>query len=404
VLALAAVVAALVPATCSPAPAFNPGPLGAVAYVENESLHVLDVSSRRNRVVAHLWIPSDEGIAWSGNGRWLTVGTDLVPAAGGPVCRPFADGSGLYGGAPGLTWSPKGDLLTATTARGVYLYRPGGTRRKILPAGWSADGFSPSGSRIAAQSPARTNTPSLWTVDLAGGRRTLLFRAPNLSVGQPRLALWTPDGRSVVFWTDSEDSASIAQDGLPVLVVPAGGGRATPLEPAVLGWRQFVRPCGSGVVVAGGRDRYVSAHKALHLLSPGSWTPRDLSADASRSWYDPSCSPDGRSIVATVTRMPGDEDGKVDSAQRTIWTLSANGTRRPLVAPSNRAVSAEGARFARDGRHLLYVEHATRYGAPDRLILLDLATSRRTREATIGGTFDWYGVHDWATAAAWYQR
>ena len=401
-LELALALAALVPATCRPAPPFQPGPLGAVAYLRGESLHVLDVSSRRDRVVAHVWIPSWEGIAWSGDGRWLSVGSYLVPAAGGPLCRPFAAKTGRFGGDPDLRWSPKGERLAVTTAKGVFLDRPGGTPRRILPAGWSADGFSPGGSRIAAEGTVRTY--SLWAVDLAGGRRTLLYRSPDGVVGQPVLTLWTPGGRWVLFRTDTYDSASIAADGLPLLAVSAAGGRTVPVEPAVVGGSQFVVPCGSGVVVASGEDRYVSAHKSLELVAPPSWTPRDLSADPSRSWYDPSCSHDGRSIVATVTRMPGDEDGTIDSAQRTIWLLSPNGTRRPLVAPANRAVSAEGARFSQDGRHVLFVEHATRFGAPERLVLLDLATGRTTVEADLGGKPDYYGLHDWAGTAAWYQR
>lgn len=400
-LALALALAALVPTACRPAPPFHPGPLGAVAYLRGESLHVLDVASRRDRVVAHVWVPPYAGIAWSGDGRRLSVGTDLVPAAGGPLCRPFAKGTGLYGGDPELRWSPKGETLAVTTANGVFLYRPGGTTRRILPAGWSADGFSPGGSRIAAEGPS--GTYSLWAVDLAGGRRTLLYRSPNGTVGPPELALWTPKGRSVLFWTDSYESSSVAADGLPLLAVPGGGGRAVPLDPLVLRTPQFVAACGSGVVVAAGEDRYVSAHKSLQLFEPPSWTPRDLSADPSRSWYDPSCSPDDRSIVATATRMPGDEDGTIDSAQRTIWLLAANGARRPLVAPANRAVSAEGARFSKDGRHVLYVEHATRFGAPERLVLLDLDGGRTTVEADLGGKPDYYGLHDWAGAAAWYQ-
>jgi len=401
VLALALALAALVPATCRPAPPFHPGPLGAVAYLHGESLHVLDLSSQRDRVVAHLWIPSWEGIAWSGDGRWLSVGPVLVPSAGGPLCRPFAAKTGLYGGDPDLRWSPKGELLAVTTAKGVFLDRPGGTPRRILPSGWRADGFSPGGSRIAAEGPIRSH--SLWAVDLAGGRRTLLFRSPNDAVGQPRLALWTPDGRSIVFWTDTYDSVSGAADGVPLFGVPANGGRATQISALILPTSQFVVACGPRVLAATGEDRYVSAHKSLELVAPPSWTPHDLSADPSRSWYDPSCSPDGRSIVATSTRMPGDEDGTIDSAQRTIWLLSADDARRPLVVPPNRAVSAEGARFSKDGRHVLYVEHATRFGAPERLVLLDLTTGRTTVEANLGGKPDYYGLHDWAGAAAWYQ-
>ena len=403
-MALVLAVAALVPTGCRPAPPFHPGPLGAVAYRQGESLHVLDLSSGRNRVVARAWVPAYEPVAWSGDGRWLSVGTILVPAAGGPLCRPFAPGAGLYGGDPVLNWSPRGELLAATTARGVFLLHPGGKPRKILPARWSVDGFSPQGTRIAAGGPAQTNTPALWAVDLGSGKRTLLYRAPTIHVGMPVLARWTPDGRWVLFRTDTEDSASGAADGLPLLAVPAGGGRAVPLETNVLAGPQFVVPCGPDrVLVVSGFDRYVSAHKSLVLFTEGSWARRDLSADPSRSWYDPTCTADGGSILATATVMPGDEDGKIDSSPRMLFRLSPDGSRRPLLGARHDPLSFEGARFAKDGRHVLYLEHATRYGAPLRLRLLNLTTGRSTGSLATISSDDYYGLHDWAGAAAWYR-
>lgn len=402
VLALAALVATLVPATCGPAPPFHPGALGAVAYVRDEAVHVVDVSTGRDRVVAHVWVPSYEGVSWSGDGRWLAVGDYLVPAAGGQLCRPFAAGMGLYGGDPTLRWSPRGELLAATTAKGVSLVRPGDRPRKLLPAGWSADGFSPGGSRIAAEGPNRTF--ELWNVEVGSGRRTLLYRS-NEHDGPPELARWTPDGRWVLFWTDTFESGSIAADGLPLLAVPADGGRAVPLASEVLRTPQFVVPCGPGrVLIVSGFDRYVSAHKSLELFTEGSWAARRVSADASHSWFDPSCSPDGGTIAASVTLMPGDEDGFIDSSARMLWLLETGGTRRVLLgAPHDRA-SFEGARFSRDGRKLLYVEHPTRYGAPKQLRLLDLAAGRSRLVANIGvGALDYYGLHEWAGTAAWYE-
>jgi hypothetical protein len=417
-LALAVLVAALVPAaaraevptSCAAAPPFHAGPLGAVAYIRSGTLHVVDVSSGSDRTLARVSVPQygTRTLAWSADGRWLSAGALLIPAAGGSFCRPFAPGTGLYGGDVVLHWAPKGDLLAATTARGVFLLHPGGTPHRILPARWSADGFSPHGTRIAAEGPAQTNTPALWAVDLGSGKRTLLYRAPTIHVGMPVLARWTPDGRWVLFWTDTEDSASMAADGLPLLAVPAGGGRAVPLAPSVLRTPQFVVPCGPGrVVVVSGFDRYVSAHKSLELFTEGSWAGRNLSADPSRSWYDPSCSPDGRTILATATVMPGDEDGKIDSSARMLWRLSPGGSRRLLLGAPHDPVSFEGARFAPDGRHVLYLRHPTRYGAPIELRLLDLSTGRSEPVATMGGgqdSQDYYGLHDLAGTAAWYQR
>ena len=402
-LALAAVAMALVPAACGHAPPFHAGPLGAVAYVRDEAVHVVDVSTRRDRVVAHLWLPSYEAaVSWSGDGRWLAVGDDLVPAAGGTLCRPFANDTGRYGDDPTLVWSPKGELLAATTAKGVFLFRPGETPRKFLPAGWSADGFGPGGGRIAAEGPLRAW--ELWSVDVPSGRRTLLYRS-NEHDGPAQLARWSPDGRFVVFTTDTYESASIAADGLPLLAVSSNGGRAAHLAPNVVAASQFVQPCGQhDVLVAAGLDRYVSAHKQLDLFGPPDWTPRDVSADSSRSWFAAACSPDGRSIAATVTRMPGDENGTIDSSARMIWLLTPDGRRRLLLGAPHDPVSYEGPRFSRDGRELLYYEHATRYGAPFELYLLDIATGRsRGPLATIGGGFDYYGLHDWSGMAAWYQ-
>lgn len=387
-IALAVVLAVLVPATCRPAPPFHPGSLGAVAYIRGGSLHVVDLSFGRDRVLARVSVPQygSRPLAWSADGRWLSAGNLLIPAAGGSFCDPF-------GAQAVLHWSPNGETLAATTAQGVFIATPGGKPRRLLHAGWSADGFDPGGSRLAAESRLR-----LWSVAVATGRRTLLYRSPSVHGGPPELARWTPDGRWVLFWTDSEGSASIAADGLPLFAVPAGGGRAVPLERDVLRTPQFVVPCGPGhVLVVAGFDRYVSAHKSLQLLSEGSWTARAVSADPSHSWYDPSCSPDGGSIVATATLMPGDEDGTIDSSARMLWLLSPDGSRRLLLGAPHDRVSFEGARFSRDGRHLLYLEHPTRYGAPIQLRMLEVATGRSSGPiATIDGGSDYYGLHDLA--------
>jgi dipeptidyl aminopeptidase/acylaminoacyl peptidase len=385
-----------VPATCGAAPTFHAGPLGAVAYVSDGALHVVDLSSRRDRTLARVSVPQygSRSLAWSADGRWLSAGNLLIPAAGGSFCNPF-------GAQAMLHWSPNGETLAATTAQGVFIATPNGKPHKLLPAGWSADGFGPGGGRLAAESGLR-----LWSVAVATGRRTLLYGSPNVHVSPSELARWTPDGRWVLFWTDTEGSASLAADGLPLLAVPAGGGQAVALAQKVQRTPQFVVPCDPGhVLVVSGFDRYVSAHKSLQLFSDGSWARRDISADPSHSWYDPSCSPDGRSIAATATLMPGDEDGFIDSSARMIWLLSPDGSRRVLLGAPHAPVSFEGARFSRDGRYLLYLEHPTRYGAPLQLHLLDLATGRSSGSlATIGGGgLDYYGLHDWAGVAAWYQ-
>jgi len=47
--------------------------------------------------------------------------------------------------------------------------------------------------------------------------------------------------------------------------------------------------------------------------------------------------------------------------------------------------------------------HPTRYGAPLQLRLLNLTTGRSTESLGTIGSYDYYGLHDWAGTAAWFQ-
>ena len=95
--------------------------------------------------------------------------------------------------------------------------------------------------------------------------------------------------------------------------------------------------------------------------------------------------------------MPGDEDGKIDSSARMLWRLVA-GRLAAAAARQRRTTRSRSRAHAshKDGRHVLYLEHATRYGAPMQLRLLDLATGRSRPVATMDGGYDYYGLHDWA--------
>jgi hypothetical protein len=100
---------------------------------------------------------------------------------------------------------------------------------------------------------------------------------------------------------------------------------------------------------------------------------------------------------------PGDEDGFIDSSARMLWLLRPGERASVLSGAPHDRVSYEGARFSRDGRKLLYIEHATHYGAPEQLRLLDVATGRSNLVANLGNRSDYYGLHDWSGTAAWYE-
>jgi Tol biopolymer transport system component len=251
----------------------------------------------------------------------------------------------------------------------------------------------------AAASPLRVRNRSLWLVK--GGRRTVLYRSPSEEVGPPVSPRFSPDERWVVFATDPYGSGSIAADGLPLWAVSVSGGRPILVERAVLGWPEFVRPCGARLVVSAGSDRYVSAGKRIDLVGPPGWKPVDLSRDARRSWFDGACSPDATWVAATTTINR--DEGRFDTAERSIWLLATDGSsRRRLVGQAADGLSDEFPEWSRDGRHVLYVEHPTRANAPAGVYLVDLRTgARRGPLATFTSGLGYYGHHSWPFA--WVQ-
>ena len=228
-----------------------------------------------------------------------------------------------------------------------------------------------------------------------GGHRSLLYRSPTDAVGPPVHARFSPDHRWVLFQTDGYESASIAADGLPLLAVPLAGGRAIRGESHVLPWPDFVQRCGDGFVVSAGLDRYVSAHKRVDLVRPPSWRPVNLSRDAHSSWYAASCSPDGTWVA--VTRTVNGDEHRIDTAERSIWLLAANGTsRRLLVGRQGDGVSDEDPSWSPDGGSVTYYEHAAGSGARAKVYRIDVATGRRSGPlATVAPVDDYYGHHTW---------
>jgi hypothetical protein len=338
----------------------------------------------------------DGGPRWSADGRWIALGDTLIPVSGGPACSPF-------GRAVALTWSPRGHLLAAVTTRGgLVLGGPGRPTRRLLPEGWGAAApvFDRRGRRLAVLRGA-SFSGSIWVIDLRTGRKDKIYSSPREEVGAPIAPIWSPDGRWLLFRTYR--SASLAADGVPVWAVRASGGHARMIERQVLLAPDFVRPCGRRVVVSAGSDRYVTAHKHVDLAAPPGWRPRHLSADRSRSWYSASCSPAATVVAATVTKNR--EERRFDTAERSIWLLRTDRRgRRVLIGRAGDGISDEYPLWSRDGRFLLYVEHAAKPSAGARLRLFDLRTGRsRGPIAQIGDGLGYYGYHDWSARASWYQ-
>ncbi|MBI2237520.1 MAG: PD40 domain-containing protein [Actinobacteria bacterium] len=379
------------------------GGLGSVAYVRDGALHIVDVATCRDRVLA------DRGasppVRWSPDGRWIAFGSlSVIPATGGRVLHPFGEGASRLGWGS-WQWSPTEDVLAVPTkTRGVLLGGPGGASRRLLPRGWGLGGlaFDPSGERLAVTGPGQR----LVVVDVATGDRRQIYRTPEGELAPPVVARWSPDGRWVLFWSYTEASASLAADGLPLMAVPAEGGQAVTVADVTLVYRDFLAACGSELVIAAGGDRYANVGKDLVSVNPARWGSVPLSDDAGRSFIWPACSPDGRWIAATGASDR--EPPRFGTDPRSIWLFATDGSTTVRLTDA-RDVADELPRWSADGRFVLFVRRGLTWKARGSLYLaeVDPATGRAVSIAgpiaEVGPGAGYYGHSGWADRTDWYR-
>lgn len=343
---------------CSPGAA-----AGRVAYLRAGSLHVLDLRTCRDRVL----VPrgARPPVRWSADGRWIGYGSlAVVPASGGRVRRPFGRPQAFGWG--GWEWSPVGHRVAIVARdRGVLTWAPGERVRRLLPRGWGLGGlsFDPAGERIAVAGPGQR----LVVVEVASGRRRLVLRVPRGKRAPPVVAGWSPDGRWILFWSDLWGSASIAADGLPLRAVRVRGGRPVRVASPVLVYPDFLSWCGRTLVVAAGGDRYVNVGKRLVRTGPPGWDRRVLLDDPRRSYIWPSCSPDGRSVVATSA--PDRPIARFGVERRSLWLVGIDGS-GALRLTRARGVADEVPRWTPDGRWVMFVRRHRGCRGPGRLFFL----------------------------------
>jgi N-acetylmuramoyl-L-alanine amidase len=224
---------------------------------------------------------------------------------------------------------------------------------------------------------------------VAAGVAALVGGAPRLNVRH------SPDGRWLLYQTNPGGAGSIGADGMPLWARRVSGGTSILVEARVLGWPDFVQRCGNGFVVSAGRDRYVSARKHVDVVRPPAWRPVNVSHDAHYSWFSATCSPDGKWIAAT--RTVNREEGRFDSAERSVWLLAADGSSRRLLARTPGG-SDEAPQWSSDGRYVSYYEHATHVNARVRIYKLDVRTGRRFGPfATLQDGVGYYGHQTFRT-------
>jgi len=379
---------------------------GVLAFVSRGRLFVLDGVTRRVRMVSPAGVQTSDP-RFSPDGRWLayTVGRERlgVARADGSAARVFPhDG--------GAAWLPNGELAAAD---GIFRVASNGNLARVgaEPKGLAA--WSPDGDRFAfvsrtivhGRDGAFHGTETLSIAGSLDGRRTAWRSTPftftrssgfsgNVIGGVQIL----PHREGVLFWTDPDQSASMAADGMAVYELRAP--MAKPVELAVsVGGRDVSVGANGALAIGAGPNRYAWLTKDV-VTCGASGRCTHVPVAPGRLTIDPAWSPDGKTLAyVEAAARPAS-----DFRQATIVRWYATHTLRllrPGAAHATTVAGTSGAAvpaWSNDGRSLLYV-------AGDALWLVPSLGARPEKIA--GPLFppnawpSYYGQIGWSTQFAW---
>lgn len=378
--------------TCATARIAGTTSLGSVAWVRGGVMHLLDLDACEERTLVQT--DAAPPVRFSRDGRWVAFGEGtIVAATGGEVQSPL-------GRLSAWQWSPAADLLAGVTSGGgVVLGGPAAARRVLLPDGTGAGhvAFSPDGRSLAVD----VSGDRVQVVDVADGVATTVYRLSPGTNAPPRVAGWSPGGRWVLFWSRFPGDA-----GVPLNTAPAGGGSWVNVFDPVLPYGDFLTWCGQHLALSGGGEQVPSAGNQILVSGPPQWSFRNLSADFSRSWIWPACSPDGRWVVATAT--PNRPEIPPGSGVRSLWLLSTDGKRRARLTDAANA-AYEVPRWSADGRFLLVVRRGIEPNSSGVLMLIPIDPSSANAGravgpvARIGPAPGELGHSNWSDVSDWYR-
>jgi Tol biopolymer transport system component len=329
--------------------------LGLIAFTAGGRLELVDLAACRVTGVRRSDATQPR---FSADRRWLgytlLVNANpsrpvVIPAVGGPAHSP------LGGGIVSWSWAPTGELLYGITNGGALVVAtPTGRRRIVATDLAGVFAVSPDGRSVAVnRSTCGSQTPvgELDRINVHTGVRSVVLRQAGRFF---TFAGWSPDGRWLLFWSESQCSSSIAADGLPLEAVPATGGRPIPAVRHMLRYADFLSWCGARLIAAAGPTRETQLGSTLVETHPPAWRDRILQNARTLSWVSPACAPSGRLVAAAAG--PNTTDAQFGVEHRSIWLLRANGAAvRQLTTPPARDLSDEAPRFSHDGRWILFV-------------------------------------------------
>jgi hypothetical protein len=226
---------------------------------------------------------------------------------------------------------------------------------------------------------ARAKTQRIWM------HGKLVFS--HVENGPVMLRMLSGDGKWLFFSIDSYASASVASDGLDLLVVSTHGGPVHHLG-VTLVHRDYLTWCSGRLVFAAGPDRIAIHAKRLLVAAPPDWKPKPLWNDRTRSFASPACEPDGTGV--TVLSQRSSVNANFFATRWQLWNVGLDGTRNLLDAPPAGFADEQPA-WSPDGNSLAFVRERNGYG---RLMIM-LQGKVLGPVARLGYQLGYYGHHDW---------
>jgi len=268
------------------------------------------------------------------------------------------------------------DFLRGTTVHALSL---GSCTQRALGKAPTVNAFP--GIRTSG---ARAKTQRIWVHG-----RLVFSHAEN---GPIMLRKVSTDGKWLFFSIDSYASASIASDGLDLLVVSTQGGPVRRLGPTLV-YRDYLTWCSGRLVYAAGSDRIAVHAKRLLVAAPPDWKPKPLWNDPTRSFASPTCEPDGTGV--SVLSQPSSVNANFFATRWQLWQVALDGTHNLIDKPPAGWADEQPA-WSPDGNTLAFVRERKGYG--------QLMIMRRGKllgsVAQLGYQLGYYGHHDWGLAWA----
>ena len=302
-------------------------------------------------------------------------------------------------------WAARSDRLAYTSGPGtVVVANADGSGRLELPAppGTPAGlAWSPDGSWLAfvEESDLPDRDAKLWLLPSDGsGANVERFGSTTDGIF---LAGWTADARFVLYWLDTQFSASLAADGLPLEAVRISG--AQPRQLAVtLPVPGLLSPLASGesIAITDGPGRETWTGKRIAVVNAQADQPTDLSPADSAS-FAPAWSPNGGQIAFVSEPDKGAATAGSDPSQlaadRRIWVMGWDGSDQRQLT-SDQIYRDERPLWSADGSRVLFARLDAALNASLWLVASDGGTPRRVVDVIgtqAAGVQDHLGLVSW---------